>query len=61
LNIPMEVTVTIAFLDSVTLMVREFGATEILKSAAAIVTLSVTWTHFSIGGLDGSRTVIFSG
>ena len=59
LNIPMDVTVTIAVLDSVVSMVRESGETEISKSGSAIVTSTVTRTHFTIGGVEGSRPVTF--
>lgn len=59
LNIPMDVTVTIAVLDSVVSMVRESGETEISKSGRAIVTFRVTRAHFTIGGVEGSRPVTF--
>lgn len=42
---------TIAVLDSVVLIVRELGETESWKSAGAIVTFSVTTTHFTRDGL----------
>jgi hypothetical protein len=45
LNVPIEVTVTIAFLDSVVLIVRELGDTPTAKSAGAITTFRVTTTH----------------
>ena len=61
LNKPIEDTVTIAVLDSVVLIVRETGETETAKSAGAIVTIKVTSTDFTIGGLDGSVPVMFSG
>jgi NaMN:DMB phosphoribosyltransferase len=55
----MEVTVTIAVLDSVTLIVREFGDTQTLKSAGASVTFNVTRVHLMIAGLDVSVPVTF--
>jgi len=59
LNNPIDVTVTMAVLDSVVLIVREFGETEISKSASARVTMRVTRTHFTTGGVDVSCPVTF--
>lgn len=50
-----------ADLDSVALIVREFGETEIAKSAGICVTLSVTIAQFMTGGSDGSVPVTFKG
>ena len=61
LNVSTEVTVTIAVLDYVTLIVREFGDTQTLKSAGAATTIKVTMTHRRIGGDDVSNPVTFNG
>jgi hypothetical protein len=57
----MAVTVTIAVLDSVALIVRWSGKTEIWKSDGAIVTFRVTRTDFTIGGVDVSVPVMVNG
>jgi hypothetical protein len=59
LNAPIDVTVTIAVLDCVVLIVREFGETETLKSGGIVITFRVTMTHFVIGGDDVSVPVMF--
>jgi hypothetical protein len=56
----MEVTVTIAVLDSVTLIVREFGDTQTLKSAGLCITLRVTMTQSVLGGEEVSLPVTFN-
>jgi hypothetical protein len=60
LNESMEVTVTIAVLDSVTLIVREFGDTQTPKSGRGAITFRVTMIHFFIGGDDVSVPVMFN-
>jgi hypothetical protein len=60
LNDPMESSVTIAVLDSVLLILREVGETEIVKSSRAFVTVRFARADFTIGGVDVSRPVKFS-
>ena len=52
LKVPIEVTVTIAVFDSVTLIVREFGETDIPKSAGRRTTTKVTRAHFGTRPVD---------
>jgi hypothetical protein len=59
LNVPIDVTVTIAVLDSVVLIVRELGDTERLKSGGIAITFRVTMTHAFLGGDEVSLPVTF--
>ena len=60
LNVAIEVTVTMAVLHSVTLIVREFGETDIPKSEGRPITIKVTRTHLGVRDVDnGGDPVIF--